>query len=187
MLHFCNYSHGQKYRHPCNSVRKCNPSQKIVAVANVLVLTFIFLFAFEQHKKTEKKSKIWYNSTQSPTNSLDKIIGTLNLTFGSTPFGENNWNQSLPVTMNEFLTPLYWNFGPLTFHCWLYTLCIIVYVTNKSWAWTWTLFFCKLLQVIQIWRMPSPNCCFEISPQVFYGIQIWTHCWPFQNSPALCL
>ncbi len=24
----------------------------------------------------------------------------------------------------------------LTFHCWLYTLCIIVYVTNKSWTWT---------------------------------------------------
>ncbi len=63
--------------------------------------------------------------------------------------------------MNEFLTPLYWNFGPL--------------------------FFCKLLQVIQIWRMSSPNCCFEISPQVFYGIQIWTHCWPLQNSPVLCL
>ncbi len=29
-------------------------------------------------------------------------------------------------------------FGALinTFHCWLYTLCIIVYVTNKSWTWT---------------------------------------------------
>ncbi len=26
--------------------------------------------------------------------------------------------------------------GLLTFHCWLYTLCIIVYVTNKSWTWT---------------------------------------------------
>ncbi len=26
----------------------------------------------------------------------------------------------------------------LTFHCWLYTLYIIVYVTNKSWTWTWT-------------------------------------------------
>ncbi len=154
------YSHGQKYWHPCNSVRKCN--QKIVAVANGLVLTclFLFFFALEQHKKTEKKSQIWYNSTQNPKNALDKIIGTLNLIFGSTPFGKNNWNQSLPVTMNKFLTPLYWNFG---------------------------LFFCKLLQVIQIWRMPSPTCCFQISPQVFYGIQIWTHCWPFQNSPALCL
>ncbi len=27
----------------------------------------------------------------------------------------------------------------LTFHCWLYTLCIIVYVTNKSWTWTYLL------------------------------------------------
>ncbi len=60
-------------------------SQKIVAVANVLVLTFIFLFALEQHKKIEKKSQIWYNSTQNPKNALDKIIGTLNLIFGSTP------------------------------------------------------------------------------------------------------
>ncbi len=31
-----------------------------------------------------------------------------------------------------------------------------------------------------------PHCWFEIPPQVF-RIQIWTHCWPFQNSPALCL
>ncbi len=120
-----------------------------------------FLFALEQHKKTEKKSQIWYNSTQNPKNALDKIIGTLNLIFGITPWEKNNWNQSLSVTVNEFLTPLYWDFGPL--------------------------FFCKLLQFIQIWRMPSPNCCFEISPQVFYEIQIWTHCWPYQNSPALCL
>ncbi len=90
-------------------------SQKIVAVANVLVLTCLFfLFALEQPKK-QKKSQIWYNSTQNPKNALDKIIGTLNLIFGSTPFGKNNWNQSLPVTMNEFLTPLYWNFGPLFF------------------------------------------------------------------------
>ncbi len=26
----------------------------------------------------------------------------------------------------------------LTFHCWLYNLCIVVYVTNKTWTWTWT-------------------------------------------------
>ncbi len=123
---------------------------------------FIFFVCIgTTQKKKQKKSQIWYNSTQNPKNALDKIIGNLNLIFGSTPFGKNYWNQSLPVTMNEFLTPLYWNLGRR--------------------------FFCKLLQVIQIWRMPSPNCCFEISPQVFYGIQIWTHCWPFQNSPALCL
>ena len=71
-----------------------------------------------------------------------------------------NWDQSLPVTINAFLTPLYWNFGPL--------------------------FFCQLLQVSQIWRLAYPNCWFEISPQVFYEISIWTYCWPLQNSPALC-
>ncbi len=26
----------------------------------------------------------------------------------------------------------------LTFHCWLYNICIVVYVTNKTWTWTWT-------------------------------------------------
>ncbi len=34
-----------KISHPCNSVRKCNPFfQKIVAVANVLVLTCVFIY-----------------------------------------------------------------------------------------------------------------------------------------------
>ena len=62
-------------------------SQKIVAVVNVLVLTCSFLwFVLEQHKKTEEKSKIWYNPTQKPKNALAKIIGTLNLIFGNTPF-----------------------------------------------------------------------------------------------------
>ncbi len=64
-------------------------SQKIVAAANVLVLTFIyFLFALEQLKKKQKKSQIWYNSTQNLKNALDKIIGTLNLIFGITPMGK---------------------------------------------------------------------------------------------------
>ncbi len=72
-------------------------SQKIVAVANVLVLTFkFFLFALEQHKKTEEKSNLIQFHTEPKKCT-----------------GQNYW-------------------------------------------------------------MPSPNCCFEISPQVFYGIQIWT-------------
>ncbi len=57
-------------------------SQKIVAVANVLILTY-FLFCFfslEQHK-TEKKSQIWCNSTKNPQNALDKIISNINLIF----------------------------------------------------------------------------------------------------------
>ena len=36
------------------------------------------------------KTQIWYHSTQNSKNGLDKIIGTLNLIFGSTPFGKNN-------------------------------------------------------------------------------------------------
>ena len=52
-----------------------------------------------------KTQKIWYHSTQNSKNGLDKIIGTLNLIFGSTPFGKNNWDQSLPVTISESLSP----------------------------------------------------------------------------------
>ena len=63
--------------------------------------------------------------------------------------------------MNELPTPLYWQFDPL--------------------------FLCKLLQFSHIWRVPSPNCCFQISPQVFNGIWIWTHCWALQNNSAFCL
>ena len=42
-----------------------------------------------------RKSQICYHSTQNSKNGLDKIIGTLNLIFGSTLFGKNNWDQSL--------------------------------------------------------------------------------------------
>ena len=116
-----------------------------VMVKNIIYLVFKCLFIlFGKTKTFLKKSSIWYHSIQNSKNGLDKMIGTLNLIFGSTPFGKNNWDQLLPVTINGFLTPLDWNVGPL--------------------------FFCQLLQASQIWRVPSPNCCFEISPQVFYGI-----------------
>ncbi len=88
----------KKYRHPWNSVRKCNPSQKIVAVANVLVLTCLF---FGLHwNNTEKQRRKLKSDTiphRTQKNALEKIIGTLNLIFGSTPFEQNNWKQSVPV------------------------------------------------------------------------------------------
>ncbi len=66
----------KKYQHPCNSVRKYNPSQKIVAVANVLVLACLF-FGLHWNKSDTISHK-------TPKNALEKIIGTLNLIFGST-------------------------------------------------------------------------------------------------------
>ena len=99
-------------------------------IFNVLVFTCLFiLFALEKLKNLRKKSQIWYHSTQNTKNGLEKIIGTLNLIFGSTPFGKNYWDQSLPLTINSLFTNLYWNFGPL--------------------------FFCQQLQVSQISRVPS--------------------------------
>uniref|UniRef100_UPI00358E9D28 tudor domain-containing protein 7B-like n=1 Tax=Myxine glutinosa TaxID=7769 RepID=UPI00358E9D28 len=46
-------------------------------------------------------------------NGIDKIIDTRNLIFDSTAFVQNNSSQALPIAMNEFPTPLYWQFGPL--------------------------------------------------------------------------
>ena len=77
-------------------------------------------------------------------NAIDKIIDNLDLIFGITVFGQNNCSQALPVAMNEFPTPLDWQDVPL--------------------------FLYKLLQFSEIWRVPSPNCWFQISPQVFNGI-----------------
>ena len=133
-------------------------SQKIVVLQwQMLWYSHVYFFCLHWNntKKSEKKCQIWLDSTQNSKNGLDKMIGTLKLIFGSIPFGKNNWNQSLSVTMNECLTTLYWNFGPL--------------------------FFFQLLQVSHIWRVPSLNCCFEIMPQVCYGIKIWTHLGHFRT------
>ncbi len=35
-----------------------------------------------------------------------------------------------------------------TFHCWLYNLCIVVYVTNKTW--TWYLLYIILYYIIYL-------------------------------------
>ena len=75
---------------------------------------------------------------------MNKIIDTRDLIFGTTAFGKNNCSQALPTAMNELPTPLYWQFD--------------------------SLFLYKLLQFSQIRRVPSPNLCFQISPQVFNGI-----------------
>ena len=34
------------------------------------------IIALEKHKKSQKKSQIWYNSTQNSKNGLDRIFGT---------------------------------------------------------------------------------------------------------------
>ncbi len=79
------YSHGPKYRHPCNCVRKYNPSLRKLLRLQMFWYSRIFffcLFSLEQHK-TEKKSQIWCNSTKNPQNALDKIISNINLIFVS--------------------------------------------------------------------------------------------------------
>ncbi len=106
------------------SIRKCNPAFFWKCFG---INMFIYFLHWNNTKKTEEKSNLIQFHTEPQKNAPNQIIGTHKLIFGSTPLEKKYWNQSVPVTMNEFLIALYWNVGP------------------------------------------------QISPQVFCGIQIWTH------------
>ena len=73
------YSHGQKYWHPCTSVRQCTTSLRKLLQLQMLWYShvYLFLFALEKLKKSEKKSEICYHSTHDSKNGLDTIIGTI--------------------------------------------------------------------------------------------------------------
>ena len=73
---------------------------------------FSYFVCIGKTKKIREKKLNLISFHTELQNGLDKMIGTLKLIFASPPFGKNNWDQSLPVIINEFLTPLYWNFGP---------------------------------------------------------------------------
>lgn len=118
----------------------------------------------ESIKKAEKK----IDPVSHKTPKMNKIVGTLHLIFGCTPFGKNKGNQLLPVPINKLLAPFNWNVGAL--------------------------FICKLLQFSYIWRVLSSNSNFKISPQVFNGIQFQTilepsKCFfhPFLGALEVCL
>ncbi len=66
----------------------------------LFIYIFLYLFIFNT-KKLRRKVKTDTITHRTQINALDKITGTLNLIFGSTPLEKNYWNQSLPVTMNE--------------------------------------------------------------------------------------
>ena len=140
------YSRGQKYWYPCTFFKSLTTFSK-----NKLKLTKVFglhncfsLLKLQNLCFWFRTSYILLNE-KIKINGIDKIIETLHLIFVITAFGQNNCSQALPIAMNELPTPLYWQFGQ-------------------------TLFLCKLLQFSQIWMVPSPSCCFQISPQVFNGI-----------------
>lgn len=106
------YSHVQKCLHPTflsNNAPLHTGTSCSSKCLGIFIFTFL-MFVYVFHRKVEK---IATSDTFHTKNWLDKIIGTLNLIFGSTALGKNNWNQSLPVTINEFLTPHYRNFGTL--------------------------------------------------------------------------
>ena len=72
---------------------------------------FISFVCIGKTKKSEEKSQIWYHSTQNSKNGLDKIIGTLNLIFGSTTVGKKSfgsWNHQWVsyTSLLEFWTTL---------------------------------------------------------------------------------
>lgn len=106
-------------------------------------ISFVCIESMNQSKRREKKLTVSHK-----TPKMNKIVGTLNLIFGCTPFGKNTGIQSFPVPINKLLAPFNWNVGPL--------------------------FICTLLQFSYIWRVVSSNSNFKISPQVFNGIQFQT-------------
>ncbi len=107
---------------------------------------------------TQKKTRRKVKSTQSPKNALDKIIGTIKLIFGSTP------NEKKKTSIAS---------------------CKREWVSNTPTGLVDHSSFANCSRSLRF-EGSLPHCWFEIPPQVF-RIQIWTHCWPFQNSPALCL
>ncbi len=73
----------------------------------------------------------------------------------------------------------------LTFHCWL-ILCIIMYVTNKSWTWTWTwsgglssykvvVWTRKGLRSLHCWRGPKKELGSLLSPLDCEHQKDWGH------------
>ncbi len=65
----------------------------------------MFFFCIGTNTKKQRR-KVKSDTIPHRTQKMHwtKIIGTHNLIFGSTPFGKNNWNQSLPI--QEFWTTL---------------------------------------------------------------------------------
>ena len=58
----------------------------------------------EAHKK-QKKSQVWYNLIQKQKNAVVRIIGTLNLIFGSNPFEKNTVVPHLAIaSFNDVFT-----------------------------------------------------------------------------------
>ncbi len=74
-----NYSHGQKYRHPCNSVRKCNTALRKLFQLQMFWHSRAYCFCLHCNntkKNREEKSNLIKFHTELK-NGLDKIIGTL--------------------------------------------------------------------------------------------------------------
>ena len=109
----------------------CNRYEKMVSLRStgksVIRNNYLCIYCI-----SGRSTVVWFEAHFIHSNAKSfSIIGTLNF---SKRCAAKYWGQSVPVTINEFLIHLYWNFGPL--------------------------FFCQLLWVSQIWRVPSPNCCF---------------------------
>lgn len=88
--------------------------QNILPITNSLVFTCIVFVYIETTGGRKKKAKSDH-STQIRT----KLLASSTQHFVGHPLEKKkkkkSWNQSFPVTINRFLTPLCWNFGPVFF------------------------------------------------------------------------
>ena len=117
---------------------------------------------------------------QTNETGLDKNDGNINLIFCCTTFWGNHCNQVISVTLNETSAPVDRYVGPLLVS--------------------------KLLQLSQVWRVPSPDSMFQLLPErdslsgprepqtpiacfsSFHRCSIGfrSHRRPLQNSPMFC-
>ena len=86
--------------------QECTDRSVITRNAEVCVcIQYISLQMYSHGQKYWHFCQIMHNFSQKNVAVTNVLVFTC--------FGKYNWVQSLPVTINEFLTPLYWNFGPL--------------------------------------------------------------------------
>ncbi len=109
-----------------------------------------FCLHWNNTNKQRRKVKSDTIPHRTPQKALDKMIGTLNLIFGSTPLGKNNWNH-------RFLEP------------WMSFLHLSTVILDHS----------SFANCSRSFRFEGCLLLTGDLSTVFYGIQIWTHCWSF--------
>ncbi len=136
---YCTYSHGQKYRHPCNSVRKCNTSLRKLFQLQMFWYSCAYCFCLHCNNTKQQRRKVKLDQishrTQKWTGQNDwhlvKIVR--NSCFSSMwcscnlyldkPVASNRCSQYSNHTCNQFK----WRNGDSTF-----VLCVTLSMEKRK-------------------------------------------------------